>query len=79
MSGDVHGSCTKVSAFEVETNPSSVSETQSPRTISWSGSRATATPLYYYRREETRERAEIERESFNFMEHHLDEGMKEVC
>jgi len=26
-----------------------------------------------------RERAEIERESINFMEHHLDEGMKEVC
>jgi hypothetical protein len=31
-----------------------------------------------YQREDTRERAEIERDSINFMEHHLDEGMKEV-
>ena len=34
--------------------------------------------LTIYRREDTRERAEIERESINFMEHHLNEGMERV-
>jgi len=79
VGGNVFGSCTEVTGFEVETKQASVMETLSLRTIRWSRARATGTPPYHLPEgERTQGRAEIERKSINFMEHHLDEGMKEV-
>ncbi len=78
-SGDVRGSCTKMSAFEVETKPLSVfgDPVASHDQQEWiEGDRNPSLP---YTGGRIRGRAEIKRESINFMEHHLDEGMKEVC
>ena len=53
--GDVFGSCSEVTGFEVETKQASITETSSLRTIRWSRARATGTPPYHLPREDTRE------------------------
>ena len=55
LGGNVLGSCSEVSGFEVETKQASVTETASLRTVRWSRARATGTPPDHLPKEETRE------------------------
>ena len=55
VGGNVFGSCTEVTGFEVETKQASVTETASLRTIRWSRAMVTGTPPYHLPREDMRE------------------------
>ena len=55
LGGDVLGSCSEVSGFEVETKQASVTETASLRTVRWSRARATGSPPDHLPKEDTRE------------------------
>ena len=56
LGGNVLGSCSEVSGFEVETKQASVTETASLRTGRWSRARATRTPPDHLPNEDKRER-----------------------